>query len=111
MTRAREKLYLSWAETRRIFGKTYPNMMSRFIIESNIVKYFKTRQDEKIKIIEAKAISKISPQLGRNVIHPVFGKGVIVEIIGSGEFAKIKIRFDNGSIHTFMLKFAPIEIL
>jgi len=111
MTRARKKLYLSWAETRRLFGKTYPNMMSRFIIEANLVNYSKNKAPDDIKVIEAKNLSKPKPMAGRKVIHPIFGKGTVVEIIGSGEFAKIKIKFDTGSVHTFMLKFAPIEIL
>ncbi len=109
MTRARKKLYLSWAETRKLFGKTYPNMMSRFIIEANVVNYGK-KKDE-ISVIEARSIKKPVAETGRKVVHPVFGPGVIIEVIGSGEFAKVKIKFTNGSIHTFMLKYAPIEIL
>ena len=109
MTRARKKLYMSWAQTRRIFGKTYPNMMSRFIIEANITNLIKPKKE--INIIEASPLKEIKPTAGRKVIHPVFGKGTILEIYGSGEFAKIKIKFDNGIIHTFMLKYAPIEII
>jgi len=111
MTRAKKKLFLSWAQTRRIFGKMYPNMMSRFIIESNVVTYPKNRKYDDIKVIEGYSLSKPEPKSGRRVIHPVFGQGVILEIIGSGEFAKIKIKFNSGSVHTFMLKFAPIEII
>lgn len=111
MTRVKKKLFLSWAQTRRIFGKMYPNMMSRFIIESNVVTYPKNRKYDDIKVIEGYSLSKPEPKSGRRVIHPVFGQGVILEIIGSGEFAKIKIKFNNGSVHTFMLKFAPIEII
>ncbi len=110
MTRARKKLFLSWAKTRRIFGKTYPNMMSRFVIESGVETYSAKRSDD-VRIIEARVFSRPKPEVGRVAIHPVFGRGRVVEIIGSGEFAKIKIRFDDGVEHTFMLKFAPIEIL
>lgn len=110
MTRARKKLYLSWAKTRRLFGKTYPNMMSRFVIEAGIERYSARKTDD-IKVIESKIFSRPKAEVGRIAIHPVFGKGKVIEISGSGEFAKIKIRFDNGREHTFMLKFAPIEIL
>lgn len=110
MTRARKKLFLSWAHTRKLFGKTYPNMLSRFVIESGVEMYSAKRSDDIIPI-EAKVIKKQKAEVGRYAIHPVFGRGKVVEIIGSGEFAKIRIRFDNGSEHTFMLKYAPIEII
>jgi DNA helicase-2/ATP-dependent DNA helicase PcrA len=109
MTRAKKKLYMSWARTRRVFGKTYPNMMSRFIIEANIAGLF-TPQKE-ISVIEASPLRERKVSVGKKVIHPVFGRGTVVEIYGSGEFAKIKIKFDGGLVQTFMLKYAPIEII
>lgn len=111
MTRARKKLFLSWASTRKIFGKTYPNLMSRFIIESEAEEYYGRKKTEEIKIIDAYNLIRPKAEVGRTVVHPVFGHGKIIEIIGSGEHAKVKIKFIDGSVHTFMLKFAPIEIL
>ena len=49
--------------------------------------------------------------LGGRVKHGVFGEGKIVQIVGSGESAKITVAFANGTRRTFMLKFAPLEIL
>lgn len=111
MTRAKKKLFLSWANTRRIFGKVYPNLMSRFIIESNAVNLHKNKPKEEEKILEIYSKVKPKAEVGKKVIHPVFGMGQIIEIHGSGEFTKIKIRFSNGTVQSFMLKFAPIEIL
>lgn len=110
MTRARKKLFLSWAHTRKLFGKTYPNMLSRFVIESGVERYSAKKTDDIIPI-EANVIRKPKAEVGRYAIHPIFGRGRIVEVIGSGEFAKIRIKFDNGGEHTFMLKYAPIEII
>lgn len=110
MTRARKKLFLSWAHTRKLFGKTYPNMLSRFVIESGVERYSAKKTDDIIPI-EANVIRKPKAEVGRYAIHPIFGRGRIIEVIGSGEFAKIRIKFDNGSEHTFMLKYAPIEII
>lgn len=110
MTRAKKKLYLTWAHTRRIFGRVYPNMVSRFVIEAGVERYSAKKEDD-VYVIEAKTLKKPNPQVGRIAIHPIFGRGRIVEIIGSGQYTKIRIRFDNGAEHTFMLKFAPIEIL
>ena len=49
--------------------------------------------------------------VGGLVKHGVFGQGKIVQIAGSGESAKITVQFQNGTRRTFMLKFAPLEIL
>ena len=49
--------------------------------------------------------------VGGMVKHGVFGQGKIVQIAGSGESAKVTVVFGNGVRRTFMLKFAPLEIL
>ena len=49
--------------------------------------------------------------VGGLVKHGVFGQGKIVQIAGSGESTKITVVFGNGTRRTFMLKFAPLEIL
>lgn len=49
--------------------------------------------------------------VGCQVKHGVFGQGKIVQIAGSGESSKITVLFQNGTRRTFMLKFAPLEIL
>ena len=49
--------------------------------------------------------------VGGLVKHGVFGQGKIVQIAGSGESAKVTVVFGNGVRRTFMLKFAPLEIL
>jgi DNA helicase-2/ATP-dependent DNA helicase PcrA len=49
--------------------------------------------------------------VGGLVKHGVFGKGKIIQVTGSGDNAKITVLFGNGTRRTFMLKFAPLEIL
>ena len=49
--------------------------------------------------------------VGGLVKHGVFGQGKIVAVAGSGDSAKITVLFGNGVRRTFMLKFAPLEIL
>lgn len=49
--------------------------------------------------------------VGGLVKHGVFGQGKIVQVAGSGESAKITVLFGNGVRRTFMLKFAPLELL
>ena len=51
------------------------------------------------------------PVVGGLVKHGVFGQGKIVSVAGSGDSAKITVLFGNGVRRTFMLKFAPLELL
>jgi DNA helicase-2/ATP-dependent DNA helicase PcrA len=112
MTRAKDRLYLTWAETRKIFGTTYPNMASRFIYESRIAKEAarKPHMDyEDLPEPESRHVASL-PRIGRGrkVAHPVYGPGRVVDQIGSGEFAKVTVVFDSGVRQTFMLKYAPL---
>ena len=49
--------------------------------------------------------------VGGLVKHGVFGQGKIVQVVGEDESKKITVLFGNGTRRTFMLKFAPLEIL
>ncbi|MEI7482889.1 MAG: UvrD-helicase domain-containing protein [Elusimicrobiota bacterium] len=112
MTRAKDKLYLTWAGTRKIYGTTYPNMASRFIFESKIMKGSAQRiGEEEMQEISACPPPPSIPRVGkgRKVGHPVYGPGRVVDQIGSGEFAKVTVVFDSGVRQTFMLKYAPLQ--
>jgi len=111
MTRAKDKLYLTWAGTRKIFGTTYPNMASRFIFESKIAARAPRRDVEDVCETAAPTAPTALPRIGkgRKVAHPVYGPGRVVDQIGSGEFAKVTVVFDSGVRQTFMLKYAPLQ--
>ena len=49
--------------------------------------------------------------VGGKVKHGVFGMGTITAVAGSGDSCKITVQFSNGVSRTFMLSFAPLEIL
>ncbi len=112
MTRAKERLFLTWAGTRRIFGTTYPNLASRFIFESKLAKETLPRAgEEDVQVLASYQPQPSIPRVGkgRKVIHPVYGPGRVVDQIGAGEFAKVTVVFDSGVRQTFMLKYAPLQ--
>jgi len=115
MTRAKEKLYLTWANTRRIFGATYPNIASRFIFESKVAAETAQRHGEDDEqALGAKAPPRLSgPRIGKGgrVAHPIYGPGRVVDQIGAGEYAKVTVVFDSGARQTFMLKYAPLQAI
>ena len=49
--------------------------------------------------------------VGGKVKHGVFGVGTVTAVAGSGDSCKITVQFSNGVQRTFMLSFAPLEIL
>ncbi len=110
MTRAEQKLHLTWAATRRIFGTTYPNLASRFIFESKVAKEtFPRKGEEDVQVIASHPPPLPRVGKGRKVAHPVYGPGRVVDQIGAGEFAKVTVVFDSGVRQTFMLKYAPLQ--
>lgn len=49
--------------------------------------------------------------VGGKVKHGVFGLGTVTAVAGSGDSCKITVQFSGGVTRTFMLSFAPLEIL
>ena len=112
MTRARERLFLTWAGTRRVYGTTYPNLASRFIFESKVARETSTRPgEEDVQVITSYQPPPSIPRIGkgRRIMHPVHGPGRVVDQVGAGEFAKVTVVFDSGVRQTFMLKYAPLQ--
>jgi DNA helicase-2/ATP-dependent DNA helicase PcrA len=112
MTRARQRLFLTWANTRRVYGTTYPNLGSRFIFEAKVAKETTTRSgEEDVQVLASYSPPPTIPRVGkgRKVMHPIHGPGRVVDQIGSGELAKVTVVFDSGVRQTFMLKYAPLQ--
>jgi DNA helicase II / ATP-dependent DNA helicase PcrA len=139
MTRAREKLFLTYTRYRHRFGEgTYP-MPSRFIdeIDSNFVLqldgagvhkkaeklYDRTRHLEKDSErtrpshrrmhFSYEDESQDTPDLrtGSLVEHETFGRGKVLMISGKGDAMKAVVRFDSVGQKSLLLKFARLRIL
>ncbi|MFH1726047.1 MAG: UvrD-helicase domain-containing protein [Elusimicrobiota bacterium] len=108
MTRAKERLFLTHTATRRLFGRVYSNLPSRFILEARL---FGSREEE-LPALEAPAPSAPVPLMrarkGMRVRHPEFGPGRIVELSGSGETMKVAVLFDNGQTRKLLVRYAPL---
>ena len=120
ITRAKEKLFLSRANMRMLYGRTNRNMPSRFL--KDIPEYLiedlsrKTREqhsnyETKIHtIIEPK---KIGPndmfQIGDKVCHRKWGDGIVVGVKGSGDDLEYAVAFPEIGIKNLVAKYAPLE--
>jgi DNA helicase-2/ATP-dependent DNA helicase PcrA len=125
MTRAMERLTLSWAEERRRYGERTFGVPSRFLSEipaalvegsSPDVRGPRGGAEPTGRVLDyswgqTEPASSGSPRRGARVRHPIFGAGVVLEAQGSGPGQKLRIQFERAGIKTVILRFANLELL
>ena len=120
ITRARQQLVLSHAETRRIHGSDMYGMPSRFLreIPAPLLREIRPKppvargghsprfqpRDRGHAVIETPAI-----QLGASVRHPSFGSGVVTDVEGSGAHARVQVNFDEAGSKWLVLAYANLS--
>jgi DNA helicase-2/ATP-dependent DNA helicase PcrA len=123
LTRARTRLYLSYAQSRLLHGQTRYGLASRFLDElpKETLKWLSTpgrpRFDEKAwraeepppRLNAAKSRAEALPfRIGQSVVHPKFGEGVVIEYIGQGPQMQVHINFGRLGLKRLMLEQAPL---
>jgi DNA helicase-2/ATP-dependent DNA helicase PcrA len=119
MTRAMQKLYLTYAEARRLHGEEHFNMPSRFIreIPKHLVQEVRMKAEISrpasyiAKPGQAGAIHESPLQLGQRVFHNTFGEGVIIDLEGSGARTRVQINFGRAGTKWLMLSHANLQAL
>ena len=129
ITRARKRLYMSFAQTRMLHGQTRYNMKSRFFDElpEESLKWLSPKvqthwfglQQQKAAWVDSPDIDSnqiaskmnrdVGWRVGENVHHPKFGDGVIVNIEGSGTQARAHINFGRNGMKLLDLGVAKLE--
>lgn len=106
VTRAMKKLYMTYAEVRRMHGKESYHRPSRFLHEIPAELVDEARFRTKVTRPSTVA-SSYQPQaqghfrIGQDVHHKIFGDGTVLECEGDGDDMKVKVRF--GKIGTKVL--------
>ena len=124
ITRARTRLYLSYAQTRLLHGQTRYNLPSRFLDElpKGVMKWLTPqlgralgerawRAEEPpahLNRAARSAPSRLPFRVGQNVVHPKFGQGVIVNAEGSGTDARVQINFGSQGMKWLQLEYAKL---
>jgi DNA helicase-2/ATP-dependent DNA helicase PcrA len=121
VTRARRRLYLSYAQTRMLHGQTRYGLASRFIEEvpAALVKWLTPKATrtgyamEMSTVSRPPAVSRSSGDLriGQNVRHAKFGNGVIVNGEGSGQDARVQVNFGAAGMKWLALSMAKLEVV
>ena len=121
LTRARRRLYLSYAQSRMLHGQTRYNIASRFLEElpENLLRRINGGRAGSIFAPGVRAATVFSPGLydpppaspwrvGQNVIHPRFGPGVIVNAEGRGTDARVQVNFRSEGLKWLALEYAKL---
>jgi len=120
VTRAMDRLFMSYAQRRALFGNTYAYPKSRFIeempglevLESDSVVLPRPSGGRWREVsIHESAGAGMSMDLrdGDKVRHPKWGEGTIRGLVGAGGDGLITIDFPNVGQKMLMLKYAPLE--
>jgi len=119
ITRAKKKLVLTYAESRRLYGQEKFHALSRFAREIppdclQEVRLHNTvtrpamvaRPNESLSSQDAASQTGFS--LGQRVRHPKFGEGIVMNCEGSGHHTRVQVNFDDGP-KWLVLAYAPLE--
>ena len=121
ITRARRRLYMTWARERRLFGRAEHNLPSRFVDElppelteshSTAARSLGTSWSTSVtnEVTPAQAADPgpaLELQTGDDVVHASFGEGVVTAVEPGGV---IVVRFSgDGAERKLMADYAPIR--
>jgi len=133
LTRARRRLYLSFAQTRLLHGQTRYNLPSRFIDElpQGLLKWLTPRfkapprpahhftagtfsrppkRDPRFGGAPAGTGGAPSGfRVGQNVVHAKFGAGVIVDAEGHGMEARVQVNFGRQGVKWLAVAVAKLQ--
>jgi DNA helicase-2/ATP-dependent DNA helicase PcrA len=135
MTRAMQKLYLTHARRRRIYGDYQYNPPSRFVAEipghllgrktkpaiqkpatHNLASVFEQLEptpfdDEEDFFEDVQVVPEADEGLrvGLHVRHVKFGVGIVRRLEGSGDQQKVVVQFSGVGLKKLIVKFAGLE--
>ncbi|MDG3086705.1 DNA helicase II [Vibrio hannami] len=121
MTRAMEKLYITYAEMRRLYGQDKYHKPSRFIrelpeecLEEVRMKAQVSRPATTGRFSQAsvkQSFNETGFNLGQRVKHPKFGEGTIINFEGSGPQSRVQVAFNGEGIKWLVTQYAKLETM
>lgn len=121
MTRAMQKLYITYAEIRRLYGQDKYHKPSRFIRELPEVCLDEVRMKAQVsrptsagrfsQSAVKETFNETGFSLGARVKHPIFGEGTIINFEGSGPQSRVQVAFNGEGIKWLVTAYAKLERL
>ena len=118
MTRAMRKLFLSYAEVRRLHGTESHHRPSRFISEipKELLEEVRLRTSvirptqilKPAKNSARDAIGDTGLRIGQTVTHAAFGEGTLIDAEGRGEHMRLQVKFNNAGTKWLVASYAKL---
>jgi DNA helicase-2/ATP-dependent DNA helicase PcrA len=120
ITRAKEKLYICHAESRRLYGQEKFHRPSRFIKELPDECVEEIRVSTTVSRPQSNSYGRFSASashesfettgftLGQRVLHQKFGEGTVLNYEGTGSNTRIQINFDDAGTKWLMTEYAKL---
>ncbi len=118
ITRAMQQLYLTYAESRRLYGReSYPRP-SRFLREIPP----EHLQEVRMRAAVSRPVTSVKPKaqslqtegkykLGQRVSHAKFGEGVVLQMEGERAQERVQINFKQVGLKWLILAYAQLDVL
>ena len=124
ITRARRRLYLTFAQRRMLHGQATYSIASSFLRElpDNLLHWitpaiarrdtfaqpFALPREEQVSGTAQSYDHTTGWRSGQAVTHPKFGEGMIVNLEGSGADARVQVNFRNSGVKWLALEYAKL---
>jgi DNA helicase-2/ATP-dependent DNA helicase PcrA len=115
ITRAMERLVITYAESRRLHGSETYNSPSRFIreIPAQLLQEVRLHGTvaQPVSSITRATVPETELALGQRVYHQVFGEGVVLNFEGRGASARVEVNFDTEGGKWLVLQYANLQMI
>jgi DNA helicase-2/ATP-dependent DNA helicase PcrA len=116
-TRAMRRLYVTYAEQRRMYGVDAYGQPSRFLSElpAELIEEVRPRIQVSRPTFAARNLREEttgpSMRMGSRVRHGKFGEGIVLNFEGNGPHARIQVNFERQGTKWLMLSYANLEVV
>ncbi|HEY74955.1 MAG TPA: UvrD-helicase domain-containing protein [Thermoflexia bacterium] len=107
ITRAKDRLYLTYAFRRARYGAYEPNVPSRFLeeIPSHLIEGVRVRtrpaeREISLEVVPTAAVPRFTA--GDRVVHRVFGEGIVLESRPDGDDEQVTVAFEEVGLKRVM---------
>ena len=119
ITRAKQILYMTYAEQRRLHGMDKLSQPSRFIAEvpDEFIEEIRPRVQVSRPVRSARRSKSSALQehpgirLGQRVRHRKFGDGVILNCEGQGAHTRVEVNFETAGTKWLVLSYANLDLM
>lgn len=115
LTRAREQIFLTYAEQRRLHGIDNFGTPSRFIreIPQDLLEEVRPALSVSRPVYRSSNLFEETSgvRLGQRVRHGRFGDGVVLNSEGSGSHARVQVNFEQAGTKWLVVAYANLELM